>query len=183
MGKGRHDGDRGKKHRLCLRRSLWSHDPQGDPGPWALALRGGEDTVRESKPAPKKGKTNYPHPTSTLCPPPPLPTGTLPGGRENHRPTPPLLSLASSQQKEGGGPSACHQPHTPDRWGLPHPEKVPESFPKVRCPQPPIHGIPHSHSPRGKARSWLSHEDGRKNQRCEGSNLSSATLGDLRQVT
>lgn len=74
------------------------------PGPWPQAPRGGEDTVRELKPAPKKGKTNYPHPTSTLCLPPPLPTGTLPRGREkpqaltSHTP-----SSASARHKGGGG--------------------------------------------------------------------------------
>lgn len=63
--------------------------PGETPGPQLPGPRGREDTGRELKP-PKRGKTNYLPPTSTLCPPALLPVGTLPQGRENHRPIPPI---------------------------------------------------------------------------------------------
>ena len=155
--------------------------PKETPGPRPPAPRGGEDTITESKPAPEKGKTNYPHPTSTLCPPPPLPTGTLPGGRETTGPhlqfTEPRLSTAGR-----GGARAPATSHTPLPAGASL-TTVPVSLPRVRCPQPPIRCIPQSHTSGGKGRSWRSPKDGRKKQKFDGSNLSSATLGDLRQVT
>lgn len=105
MGKSRDEVGGVKEPRRSLSRFLWNRDhSRGDA--WALApgTRGGEDTVRESKPAPKKGKTNYPHPTSTLCLSPPLPTGTLPRGREKPQAlTSHTASSASAQHKGGGG--------------------------------------------------------------------------------
>lgn len=104
------------------------------PGPQHPAPRGREDTVRESKPAPKKRKTNYPHPTSTLYPPASWPMGTLLQGRENHRPTPPIRCLAWAQQKGvgAGGPTTSHAPSPLQPPSLPKGARIPS----------PLSGIP-----------------------------------------
>lgn len=174
MGKGMDDGDRANTHRLCLRSPSGAMSLEETPGPGGPAPRGGEDTVTESKPAPKKGKTNYPHPTSTLCPPPPRPRGTLPRGIETAGPHLPYAEPRLSTAERGVGGLERLPPATrPCPWAPHHHHSA----------RTPAQGqVPQGHTPRGKGRSWLRLEDGRKKQRFEGSNLSSATLGDLRQV-
>lgn len=168
MGKGRDEAGGAKEHRPGLRRFLWNHDhPRGDA--WALApsTQGGEDTVRESKPAPKKGKTNYPHPTSTLCLPPPRPTGTLPRGREkpqaltSHTP-----GSAPAQHEAGGGRAGAL---TTSQAPLPAGDSP--TLKGARIPSP-ASGVPatrslgpQSHTSRERGKRWPSREDSRKKQR------------------
>lgn len=63
-------------------------------------------------------------------------------GEKTTRPTPPILSLASSQQKEGGGQSACHQ-HTPLTAGASRTlKRCQNPFPRSGVPSHPFMVFP-----------------------------------------
>lgn len=187
MGKGRDDRGRAKEHRPGLRRSLWNYDPWGDA--WALApcTQGWRRHCQRIETSTEERENKLPtsnlHPmpaTSTARGHPPLRERKTTGP---HLPNPePSLGTA---ERGGGeeGQSTCHQPGTPARWGLPHPQKAPGSLPQCQVSPATRSLCPQSHTSGEKGKCWPSCEDSRKNQKSEGSNLSSATLGDLRRVT
>lgn len=136
MGKGRDDRGGAKEHRPGLRRSLWNYDPWGDA--WALApcTQGWRRHCQRIETSTEERENKLPtsnlHPmpaTSTARGHPPLRERKTTGP---HLPNPePSLGTA---ERGGGeeGQSTCHQPGTPARWGLPHPQKAPGSiFPTV----------------------------------------------------
>lgn len=173
-----------KGHRLCLRRSFRSYDPQRDTWAPAPDTPAGEKASAENRNQyQREGKQTThiqppPYASHLHCPRAPSP--------EREKTTGPHLQYTepslSTAEKGVGGWSTCNQPHPLPTGAALTLRRCQDPFPSISVPSCP-HVTPQSHTPREKGESFLSHEDGRKNQKSEGSNLSSATLGDLTQVS